>query len=194
MSCAFICGRFSIYASEDDTDSAEKHLLAAIKQKPDDVDSHYNLGQLYQDTKQYRFAIKRFETVVELAPNDWRAISKLVQVNEAASDYAARDAAIERIYEVWRSNVNEDLSKQGFYIREQRKTENGKVFALEYFELKGERARKFVFKLQDEQTGELKFDVSLGSYDHTTNISRELGEIGADERIYHLDGLSLIHI
>jgi len=180
----------TIYANKGDTVGTEKHYLAAVEQEPDDIDSHYNLGQLYQNTKQHRSAIKRFETVVELNPNDWRAISKLVQVNETVNDYAARDAAIEKIYEVWRSNVNEDLSEQGFYIREQRETENGKVFALEYFELKGERARKFVFKLQDNQTEELKFDVSLGSYEHTTEYARAIGRIGPDERRYHLDGYS----
>jgi len=177
-----------IYAAEGKTESTEKHLLAAIEQKPNDIDSHYNLGQLYQNTKQHSLAVKHFKTVVEIDPNDWGALSKLVQVNESLKDYEARDAAIESIYEVWRSGVNEDLSEQGFYIREQKLTENGKIFALEYFELKGPRARKYVFKLQDEQTEELKFDVSLGSYDHTTEFARAKGKIGPDERRYHLDG------
>ena len=42
--------------------------------------------------------------------------------------------------------------------------------------------------MQDSTTGNNLFDVSLGSYDSTTNISRELGEIGPDDRVFHLDG------
>lgn len=178
----------TIYANEGDVDSAEKYFLAAIEQEPNDQDSHYNLGQLYQNTNQHNLAIKRFGKVVELYPNDWRALAKLVQENEAVNEYAARDFAIETIYEVWRTNVDEELREQKFYIREQSEIENGKLFVLEYFELKGERARKFVFKLQDEQTKELKFEVSLGSYDSTTEYSRAAGTIRANERIYHLDG------
>lgn len=178
----------TIYAIEGNTDGAEKLYLAAIEQEPDDLDTHFNLGQLYQNTNQHRLAIERFETVLNLNPNEWRAITKLVQANEALNEYAARDAAIERIYALWRTNASEELAEQGFYIREQRALENGRLFVLEYFELKGERARKFVFKLQDEQTGDIRFDVSLGSYDVTNIDVRATGETGPDERLYHLDG------
>ncbi|WP_026941154.1 tetratricopeptide repeat protein [Hellea balneolensis] len=180
----------TIYATEGDTDNAVKHYLAAIEQEPNDLTNHYNLGQLYQNAKQHELALKQFEKVVKLDPNEWQAIQKLVQENEALNNFSARDSAIESIYELWRENENKELREQNFFIREQSELENGKLFVLEYFELSGERARKFVFKLQDEQTGDILFDVSLGSYDSTTAVSRALGEIGADERIYHLDGYS----
>lgn len=178
----------AIYAIEGDVDKAEKYYLAAIDQEPDHLNSHYNLGQLYQNAKKHNLAIKQFEKVIKLNPNEWQAIAKLVQENEAMKDYAARNFAIEAIYEVWRTNKSEELREQKFYIREQRELENGKLFVLEYFELKGDRARKFVFKLRDEETEAFKFEVSLGSYDATTKISRELGEIGPNARLYHLDG------
>lgn len=178
----------AIYTDLGDTFAAEKHFLAAVEQIPDDVDTNYNLGQLYQNSGQHDSAIKQFEKVVELEPTDWRAIAKLVQENEAIGETAARDAAIEKIYAIWRSNVSEELSEQGFYIREQRHLENGKLYVLEYFELKGERARKIVFKLQDQQTGEAKFEVSLGSYEATTEFARASGSVGPDERVFHLDG------
>lgn len=177
-----------IYSDLGDAAGAEKHFLAVLEQLPDDVAANYNLGQLYQNTKQHDLAINRFEKVVELEPSDWRAIAKLVQENEAIGDIAARDSAIEKIYEIWRSNPSDELRDQGFYIREQAHLEQGKLFVLEYFELKGERARKFVFKLQDEQTGDIKFEVSLGSYDATTEFARAAGSVGPDGRVFHLDG------
>jgi len=182
----FYLGNF--FADEGDTTKAEKYYLASIEHDPNEIDSHYNLGQLYQNTKQHKLAIKHFEKVIELIPNDWQAIQKLVQENEAIKNYAARDAAIGAIYEVWRTNKSEELRQQKFYIREQTELENGKLYALEYFELVGERARKFVFTLHDEETEESKFEVSLGSYDATTNYARSKGSIGPEERRYHLDG------
>lgn len=177
-----------IYSELGDAAGAEKHYLAVVEQNPDDVDANYNLGQLYQNTQQHDLAIKRFQKVVELDPSDWRAIAKLVQENEAIGDTAARDAAIEKIYALWRSGQSQELDKEGFYIREQSQLEYGKLFVLEYFELRGEWARKLVFKLQDEQTGDLKFEVSLGSYDATNDYARAKGSVGPDERLYHLDG------
>lgn len=178
----------TIYAEAGDTAGAEKHYLVVVGQIPDDVDVNYNLGQLYQSSGQHRLAIERFEKVVEQAPNEWQAIAKLVQENEALGDTAARDSAIEKIYEVWRSSLSKELNEQGLYIREQSQIEQGKLFVLEYFELKGERARKFVFTLIDAQTGDKKFEVSLGSYDATTKFARAMGSVGPDERMFHLDG------
>lgn len=178
----------TIHAEAGDVKNAKKHFLAALELKPDDLDTHYNLGQLYQNLRQHKLAITQFERVVEINPNDWRTLAKLVQENEALGQYAARDSAIDAIYKVWRLNLDEDLKGQGFYIREQSELENGKLFVLEYFELKGERARKFVFKLRDEETEEVKFEVSLGSYNHTTNYARAIGSLEGDERRYHLDG------
>lgn len=178
----------TIYGELGDASGAEKHYLAVLEQIPDEGNTNYNLGQLYQNTGKHALAIRRFEKVVEQDPTEWRAIAKLVQENEAIGNIDARDAAIEKIYAVWRSNVREELSERGLYIREQRQLDNGKLFVLEYFELKGERAKKVVFKLQDEQSGDIRFEVSLGSYDATTELARARGSVGPDERVFHLDG------
>lgn len=177
-----------LYAIAGNANDAEFHFLAAIEQSPSDIDSHYNLGQLYQANKRHEAAILRFEKVIELKPNEWRAIAKIVQESEALNDHARRDSAIESIYRVWRSNADIDLTNQGFYIRDQIDVEGGKLFALEYFELEGERPRKFVFNLQDPQTGDFVFSVSLGSYASTNEFARATGEVAAGGRIYHLDG------
>jgi tetratricopeptide (TPR) repeat protein len=178
----------NIYATDGVHEEAEKHYLAALRQDPSDIDSNYNLGQLYQNTNQHRSAVRYFSRVVELDATDWTAMAKIVQSSAAQGDIETRDAAIESIYEAWRRGQSPELQERGFYIREQIQIDSGKVFVLEYFELKGEHARKFVFKLQDPATGQHKFDVSLGSYDATNKMSRELGTIEAGERLYHLDG------
>ena len=43
------------------------------------------------------------------------------------------------------------------------------------------------FSIVDEASGDETSFVSLGSYDDTTAISRELGEIPKDARVYHVD-------
>lgn len=180
----------TIYAVKGNVDEAELHFSEAVAQKPEDVDSHYNLGQLYQTENDHEKAIKYFERVVALKPDEWRAIGKLVQEYEAVNDPTKRDAAVDRIYRVWRSGTAPELMKQGFYVRDQMDVENGKLFALEYFELIGERPRKYVFNLQDPQSGEFVFSVSLGSYEATNKFAKATGDIATNERLYHLDGYS----
>ncbi len=177
-----------IYAEQNDFKRAEKHFQGATNSNPEDLDAQYNLGQLYQTHKKPRKAIKQFEKVLKINPNEWQAIAKLVQENAAINDVKARDVAVERIYDVWRSQARQDLVDQKFYIREQIDFGDDRIFVLEYFEMQGERPRKYVFKQQDQTTKELKFDISLGSYDSTTEYARAKGAIGPDERRYHLDG------
>ena len=62
-----------------------------------------------------------------------------------------------------------------------------KVMVMEWFELEGERAVRYAFHILDDK-GKSTRRISLGSYDVTTQIARELGEIGKDARIFHLDG------
>lgn len=179
-----------IYAELGELGLAEKYYLAAIDANSADPNAHYNLGQLYQNTGQHSSALLEFEAVVKLDPLDWRALSKIVQESEAVGDVDRREAAVDSIYTVWKSGEAEELMKQGFYIRDQFEVENGKVFALEYFELAGDRPRKLVFNLTGETTDDTKFVVSLGSYATTILFARANGDIGADERLYHLDGYS----
>lgn len=178
----------NIYIGQGYNKKAEKYYLQAIKIKPDNLNVNYNLGQLYQNTKQHPLAIKYFSKIIQLDSSEWRALAKIIQENQALGKLVERDAAIKKMYALWRKGGVNDLLKQGFYVREQHQVDMGKVFVLEYFELKGERARKYVFKVQDPKTGKNKMDVSLGSYNSTTQISRELGDIGPNDRVYHLDG------
>lgn len=178
----------NLYVGKNDNDKAEKHYKLALKTKPDNLLLNYNLGQLYQTNKSHELALKYFSKVIELDSTNWRAVAKVIQENQALGKISERNHSIKYIYKLWSENKTNELVKQGFFIREQTSIKEGKLFALEYFKLAGDRARKFIFKIQDPATGHNIIEISLGSYDGTTQISRETGGIGADERIYHLDG------
>jgi len=178
----------NIYMEENNESKAEIYYLRALKVKPDNVLLNYNLGQLYQNLTRHDLAIKHLSKVVELDGSDWRAVAKLIQENQKLDNTLERDKSISYIYELWAKNEVKELTNQGFFIREQSDTAEGKLYALEYFQLVGDYAKKFVFKIQNPKTGESIIDISLGSYNSTTQISRETGSIAADERVYHLDG------
>ncbi len=178
----------NLYASSGNYEEAETHYLAALDADSSNTSCNYNLGQLYQNTKRHRLALKYFSKVVSLDGTDWRALEKVVQENQALELYEARDAGVENIYRLWRDGEARELSEQGFFIREQLEIDAGRLIALEYFEIEGEWARKYVFKLHDEDSSLHLFDVSLGSYERMTQLARETGDIGPGERLYHLDG------
>jgi hypothetical protein len=66
------------------------------------------------------------------------------------------------------------------------------VFVFEYFSPSGDRAQYLRFCVLNKK-GEVDYYISLGSYDSTTEIARELGEIAKDQRLYHLDEYTESH-
>jgi len=62
--------------------------------------------------------------------------------------------------------------------------------AFEHFELKGDRAVRYVFSIIDESKQEEKYRLSLGSYDTTNAIWHETTKPRPkdSDRLFHLDG------
>ncbi|MES0490582.1 MAG: tetratricopeptide repeat protein [Leptospirales bacterium] len=177
-----------IYISNKEYTESEKQYLIVIQMKPDHVSAHYNLGQLYQTLGKHEKALASFSKVIELDENDWRALTKIIQESQALGNKKERDAAREKLYSLYKNDKSKKLTKQGFYIRDQFDVKSGKVFVLEYFELNGKMPKKYIFKLYEHSSEDSEFYISLGSYEGTNTIAREIGDIGPDERMYHLDG------
>jgi hypothetical protein len=62
--------------------------------------------------------------------------------------------------------------------------------AFEHFELKGERALRYVFSILDATGQAEDWRISLGSYNFTNNVWRETTKPTPKEgeRLFHLDG------
>jgi hypothetical protein len=60
----------------------------------------------------------------------------------------------------------------------------------EYFELKGDRALRYVFSIVDESRNDEKYRLSLGSYEVTNAVWHETSKPRpkATDRLFHLDG------
>jgi hypothetical protein len=58
----------------------------------------------------------------------------------------------------------------------------------EHFELKGERALRYVFSVLGESGEGEEFRISLGSYDITNAVAVQTGKVKKGERMFHLDG------
>ncbi|MBI4616659.1 MAG: hypothetical protein HY720_23815 [Planctomycetes bacterium] len=134
-------------------------------------------------------AAELFKRLKAIEPASWEVRTKLVQAFQAAGDRAARDAERAELFEFRRSSEEEAIRDAAFYCRDQFLVGTRRVYVLEYFELEGERALRYRFSVSREgEETEPEFYISLGSYESTTAVSRELGEIGPDERMFHLDG------
>lgn len=155
---------------------------------PDSPGFLFNGGLAAFMIKDFSTAEKLWKSLSELDPDDWQSRAKLVQVYQSLGDLKARDEQRQKLLDLRKSGKSEDLKKLDFYCREQFEVAGKKVMAFEHFELKGERALRYVFTVLDESGEDEAFRLSLGSYETTNLVASELGSVKKGERLFHLDG------
>jgi hypothetical protein len=123
-------------------------------------------------------------------PDDWRARGKLIQTYQALNKIPERDAERKELFAMWTAGKPADLKNEVEYCREQFEVNGKKVMAFELFELKGERALRYVFSILNAAEDGEEFRISLGSYEFDQRLWRETTKPTPKpgERLFHLDG------
>ncbi len=179
-------GLGALFASEKNYAQAEVALKFSSTLNPAHINSHYNLAQMYQLQGKNAEALELFQRVVDLDQTDYRSLAKVIQCSRSLSDFEREESARTAMYALWKSAAVQELTEQGFYIRDQFTHGGHRFFVLEYFELKGGRALRYKFMEKDGAGASVR-NISLGSYATTTAVARESGSIAEDARMFHVD-------
>ncbi|WP_041948364.1 tetratricopeptide repeat protein [Turneriella parva] len=168
-------------------DQALAKYEQVLKLEPKHSDALYNGGMASHLGGKPARAAELWEILKLERPTDFQLHAKLVQAYAAVGDAAKTDSARNEIFALYGKLGAKERAGRESYCREQFVRKGFRVLALEFFELTGERAVRYAFVVLTAD-GKEDYRISLGSYDATTKISRELGEIGPKERVFHLDG------
>lgn len=162
------------------------YLIRVQEEAPDNPSVLWNLGLSFAATGQHREAINTWKNYRRVDPDYWQARSKLVQSYQAIGDLKARDEEIKALYQYRDTASDPKIKTEERFCREQTVIAKRSVFVFEYFAPAGDRMQYWRFCILNKK-GEVDYYLSLGSYETTTSIARELGEIAKDARLYHLD-------
>jgi tetratricopeptide (TPR) repeat protein len=162
------------------------YLIRVQKDVPDNSSVLWNLGLAFAATGEHSKAIQTWQSYRRIAPDDWQARAKLVQSYQALGDIKARDEEIKSLYEYHKNSSDPKVNTAERFCREQAVMGKRSVLVFEYFSPSGDRQQFLRFCVLNKK-GEVDYYISLGSYESTTEIARELGEIPKNERLYHLD-------
>ena len=179
------------------------HYKQALALLPDDPSILFNTGLAAFRGKDLTLAANVWNKLKTVAPDDWHARAKLVQVYQALGKTAERDKERTELFQMWKSAratkkagdiegdpQTRELKDQFQYCRDQFEVKGLQVMAFEHFELKGEHALRYVFSILNKTEDDEEFRISLGSYEITNAIWRESKNPKPkdDERLFHLDG------
>ncbi|MDX1388019.1 MAG: tetratricopeptide repeat protein [Acidobacteriota bacterium] len=154
--------------------------------EPDHPDVLWNLGLWYAELGRHRDALYVWKHYRIIRPGEWQARAKLIQAYQALGETEWRDAEREGLL-AWYADLPDDLRPgRELFCREQFRVGERQIMAFEFFEPAGIKRVYLRFSILDGEGKESSW-YSLGSYDATTEIARATGEIGEEERIYHLD-------
>jgi len=158
--------------------------------EPNDTSVLFNAGLAGVAMGDYSSANDFWKRVKALDPGDWRTRAKLVQSYQALGKMPERDRERSELFALRKSGESEELTKADEYCRDQFAVNGVKVMAFELFELKGDRALRYVFSVLNSEENREAYRISLGSYDLTNNIWHETTKPKPrpNERLFHLDG------
>lgn len=164
-----------------------KEVLAIL---PSDTSLLFNAGLAAYSISDYATAGDLWKRLKAIDPLDWHLRAKLIQVYQAQNRLAERDAERLELIAMWKSGKPEELKQQFEYCREQFAVNGKKVMVFEHFELKGERALRYVFTILNAAEDAEDYRISLGSYEMDNAIWRETTKPPPrkGERLFHLDG------
>jgi tetratricopeptide (TPR) repeat protein len=164
-----------------------KQALAILPNEPTML---FNAGLAAYWTKDYSLALELWTRLKNLDPSDWHVRAKLVQTYQVLGRLPEREAQRKELFEMWQSGKPAEFKEQVQYCRDQFEVKGQKVMAFELFELKGERALRYVFSILNATEDGEEFRISLGSYSFTNAVWRETRKPKPreDERLFHLDG------
>ena len=167
----------------------KEELNAALKENPENRSALYNLGLLNYLDGAAEESIDPWIKLESLEPNDWQLKAKIIQAYSASGQKEERELRIKELRRLRSSGKFPDLSEATFFIRDQFQAGEFYVHVFDYYDMNAEwRMGPIAWKFYLTKDGEdVERFISLGSYDSTTQIAREMGDIGEDDRIYHLD-------
>jgi tetratricopeptide (TPR) repeat protein len=169
-----------------------KKVLALL---PDDTSTLWNCGMAAYSAKDYPTSLqcwKRLRSLLPRVPDDEtftvaKVSAKLIQVYQSMGDKPAREKERAALVLLRNSKVDPALTKQSSFCCDQFTVDGKSVFAYDHFALTGKLSIRYEF-LVTKPEGTVDYRVVLECNPDTNALSRELGEIKPNERLFSVDG------
>ncbi|MEK7393003.1 MAG: tetratricopeptide repeat protein, partial [Fibrobacterota bacterium] len=138
-----------LLAGKGDSHGAVPYFAKTVAIDSAYKDALYNYGQSLQLNGSAKEAEPVFRSLHARQKSDWKILAKLEQVSYAQGKDSGANAYASELYALRKSGQVPELQREKMFVREQFQVGRRKVFALEYFDLVGDRAVRYSFKVKD---------------------------------------------
>ncbi|WP_405202109.1 tetratricopeptide repeat protein [Dokdonia sp. LLG6352-1] len=135
------------------------------------INALYNIGLYEFLNKEFEKSEIAFKELIELVPNNYHSISKLIQVYYGQKEYGKANPLKEKLYQAYNQGTLKDNLKNQFCF-DQFDWEDKYIFAFERFaEKEGKLYYKHIFQVTNKESGKTEFTIQT----ENSPISVELG-------------------
>lgn len=177
---------------------------AAANTKAERLAFLLHAGTLYGRWNEWKKALPVLQQALDMtsandeAQQQWHILSKQIQAHQALHDREARDEVIAKLYALHKAGKVPSQK----YCREMIASSAGFILAWEWFEESYEFGKALLAMKWEQAPPQTKINtddndddaeqplpivVSLGSYEETNQMDRQMGKLQADQRLYHVD-------
>lgn len=172
----------SIYKEDKKYEKSEKILETLYSSTPLEFRIVAPLLDIYAKTNKINKLKKVSNEFYLTDPKSSFKISLLLMTLQEAKQNEEAKKYVDIIYELWRTKEDETLLENNDFVRDMYVHNDITYIVYEKFELKGERAVKYIF-IANGQNKTYK----MGSYEYNNEFGRASGRLKEGEKFYHFD-------
>jgi hypothetical protein len=171
-------------------DAALAILDDVLKQGSHTRNALFSAGSIAMSAGQFPRARDYLLKLRDLEPRSGQVRAALVRANQGLGDLEARDRERRELLRLRGPGGDPALAAEDSFARDEFAVAGCRVVALEFFELKGDRALRYAFLIFRPNSQRPDYRISLGSYAATDAVWRATRKPAPKpgERLFHLDG------
>lgn len=169
----------------NDFDRALVLFEQAVQAAPEDRYLLSVTARLAKRLKKHAIAVKYMERLLPIAVDSLPLRQDLLVQYLHLKDHDNHARIRAELVNLWKKSA--DPKKEPTFVRDFFEQGKWQVVVVEYYELKGDLAKRYVFSIYEKGAEKPSFSISLGSYKSTDAIDREQNPNRGFERLFHLD-------
>jgi tetratricopeptide (TPR) repeat protein len=161
-------------------------LQAVTNQAPDRPGGFWNLGLAATAAGEKQLALDAWLHYHELKPDDPQGTARIIQAYQSLGMTRERDARCDELHAYWSALAPAEREKMPLFVRDQFDAGGTHFLVMEYFEPAAPLHHLYRFNALDSAQ-KIAYFFALESDDSTTQMAREMHQLGPEERMYSVD-------
>lgn len=172
----------TLFIEKKEYGNAEKISKNLLESDPENLEFLYPLLNIYASQNKVDELLQLAKKVYEIDKLNTMSLTIIMVSLQKANLYKDAQEYVGHMYHIWENKHNSAFLTNNYFVRDFFEYKGINYVVYENFEMTGNNAVKYTFMANGEGKRYI-----MGSYNFTTQVAWERGDLPKDQRIYHFD-------